>query len=185
MRPKGSKNKIFNPNNIYDKGKYSYLTVKYKGKDFQYKIDKDDKEEIIDKKWHRNYGGYAYTCSIKPRTMLHRLIMKAMLEKGKVVDHINGDRLDNTLKNLRVVTQRENVINTSRYSYSKNKRGNLPKGVSMISEKRLKESPNTKKYRAYITKDYKHIWMKSFSTLKEALKARKEKELEVYGKIYN
>lgn len=40
---------------------------------------------------------------------MHRLIMDP--PDGMVVDHINGDKLDNRRENLRVVSQRENAIN--------------------------------------------------------------------------
>lgn len=41
---------------------------------------------------------------------LHRLLVGAV--KGQVVDHINGDTLDNRLCNLRIVTARQNRANS-------------------------------------------------------------------------
>lgn len=43
----------------------------------------------------------------KKTTYLHRLLMNP--PKGKVVDHINKNTLDNRRKNLRVCTQRDNI----------------------------------------------------------------------------
>ena len=40
---------------------------------------------------------------------LSRFVMNA--PKGRLVDHINGDRLDNRRKNLRIVTARQNALN--------------------------------------------------------------------------
>lgn len=41
--------------------------------------------------------------------LMHRLIVGAM--PGEVVDHINGDALDNTIENLRIATAQENSRN--------------------------------------------------------------------------
>lgn len=56
--------------------------------------------------------GYGYPCSYISGTMvkLHHLIVGKPPE-GKVTDHINRNKLDNRRKNLRFVTQRENLLN--------------------------------------------------------------------------
>lgn len=46
----------------------------------------------------------------KPKTLyLHRLIMQP--SSDMVIDHINGDGLDNRRSNLRIVTKSENAFN--------------------------------------------------------------------------
>lgn len=48
--------------------------------------------------------------SIKqPLVYLHRFLMNP--KRGQVIDHLNGDTLDNRKSNLRVCTQRENMCN--------------------------------------------------------------------------
>lgn len=52
---------------------------------------------------------YAYIIKDKKKLRLHRYIMNC--PRNLVVDHINGNALDNRLENLRICTQRENTRN--------------------------------------------------------------------------
>jgi hypothetical protein len=64
-------------------------------------------------------------------TALSRFIMNP--PKGMVVDHINGDRLDNRRENLRIVTYRQNSLNRK----ARNNTGLA--GVSVSTDKRDKK----------------------------------------------
>ena len=48
---------------------------------------------------------------------LHHAILPP--KRGYVIDHINGDRLDNRKNNLRYLTYRQNAINSKPYNSSK------------------------------------------------------------------
>ena len=78
------------------------------------KIDAEDYDSISKHKWHTHPLGYAST-SIGGRKnqkslLMHRLIMDA--QKGDIVDHINGDKLDNRKSNLRICNQSNNIGNS-------------------------------------------------------------------------
>lgn len=76
-----------------------------------------------------------------------------------LVDHINNNPLDNKLENLQIITNRENS--------SKDKKGNLPTGVSIIG----------RKFRARIMIDGTKKHIGTFSTPEEASEAY-QKELK-------
>lgn len=70
-------------------------------------VDREDVKRILRFKWHYLKIGYAASKSC-PSLYMHRFIMNA--PKGLVVDHINGNTLDNRKKNLRVVTHSFNLL---------------------------------------------------------------------------
>ena len=86
----------------------------------------------------------------------------------KTIDHINHDKADNVLSNLREVTVKDN---------NRNKKSKKTFG---IFKRELKYYPYTIKYGARITVDNKHIYLGLHDTEAEAIKARKEAEVK-YG----
>ena len=82
------------------------------------KVDDEDYEYLNQWKWYASHSPsgniwYAQRSAYndgKRRTIkMHRLIMDA--NNKNVVDHIDGDGLNNCKSNLRECSQRENVIN--------------------------------------------------------------------------
>lgn len=102
----------------------------------------------------------------KPSPYLHRFLMNA--PRGLVVDHKNGDPLDNRKANLRLVTRRENARNVSG-----------GRGTSRLLGVSLNKA--TGLYRSRIYYEGKEIWLGYFQTEAEANLARLRKEKELFG----
>lgn len=74
-------------------------------------VDDADYDWLMQWKWRLNSKGYAirsYNVDYKEIVLcMHRVIMDAL--SGQFVDHIDGNRLNNTRANLRFVTQQQNL----------------------------------------------------------------------------
>lgn len=131
------------------------------------------------KSWNSHFAGKVALSTIKSNgymhgslfykcVMAHRIIW--LMVHGKwpdTIDHVNGNRSDNRLNNLREVTQPSNMKNTKRQN--RNKSG-FP-GVCF--EKRRQ------KWHARIqSKEGKSIHLGYFDSLRRAAKVRKRAEIE-------
>lgn len=86
-----------------------------------------------------------------------------------VIDHINGNKVDNRIENLRECTHTQNMRNSA------NKRTNTT-GVKGVTWR-----PTKGKFRARITVDRKEICVGHFLTLEEAALAVQEARLKYHG----
>lgn len=85
-------------------------------------VDDADYPRLSLFKWHMGNNGYACRKWIGPgyETYLHRFLIDA--PRGREVDHINGNKLDNRKSNLRLCStsqnhgnMRKSIVNTSGY----------------------------------------------------------------------
>lgn len=105
-------------------------------------------------------GKFYIECRVRGRCVLgHRLAWllhyREWPPSGFDVDHINRDKHDNRIENLRVLSRQENFRNSQRFDSA---------GVSFCRQTCL--------WKAYVTIDYKQRWLGRFATQEEAIKAR-------------
>ncbi len=104
--------------------------------------------------------------------LIHRLVCKAFIPNPcnkPNVDHIDNNRTNNNVNNLRYVTQQENTFNAT---ISKtNKSGH--KGICWHKE--------TKKWNAIITHNYKKYHLGLFENIDDAISTRQKKANELFG----
>lgn len=117
---------------------------------------------------HVGRNGYPRISIANKWRSLHRVIWAYVHGEWPTaeIDHINGIRTDNRICNLRLVTSLENAQNRKRYV--SNRSGTI--GVSQWKK--------NGKWRAYISKEYKIVYLGTFETKSEAVLARKKAELE-------
>lgn len=76
----------------------------------------DNKFKWLDKyKWHKLQTGYAATTIYRKTDTMHSIIngiLKIKKSNKMDIDHINLDKLDNRLSNLRACTRSQNIANT-------------------------------------------------------------------------
>lgn len=135
------------------------------------KVDLDKVEELKQFKIYiRKQGGDTWYAAISingKKVLLHRYLMGMHEEEysiKKVVDHINGDKLDDRIQNLRVCEHKDNMKN-------------IRKGNKVIGVSQLKNG----KWAARIMHNYKGMHLGYFDTEQEAIIARLTKEFELCG----
>lgn len=139
-------------------------------------IDDDDYNRVKNYSWcaHNEGSNWYAVTSIKNgnkhSTMrMHRLIMNA--KPNKIMDHINGNGLDNRKENLRFCTHREN----SRNKKAIIGRTSIYKGVSLRK--------STGKFEAYININLKRKHLGFFIDEIQAAKAYNKAAKKHYGKF--
>ena len=133
-------------------------------------ISPQDKHLLKKFTWYINANGYVEATKTirkkKHHFLLHRVIMGAN-GNDPLVDHIDGNKLNNRRSNLRFATLLDNAQNL------KNKRKNSSSGFRGVCWDKQKE-----KFKGYHTFNYKYHHIGYFDSKQEAhravLKYRKE-----------
>lgn len=116
--------------------------------------------------WHVDTEGYARTKIKGKVTKLHRYIMEAMPKQ--VVDHINGNLLDNRRCNLRFATKGQNKMNANVHK-------NSLVGVKGVSQR------ETGKYQTRIQVNGRQVHLGCFFTIRAAAQAYNDAAVKHFG----
>ena len=136
-------------------------------------VDDEDYEMISRHRWYSNKAGDNWYAHRQYRdngkqvlVLMHRLITDA--PKGKNVDHIDGNGLNNQKKNLRLCSHTQNLWN-------QRKRNKGYKGVT--------RHPNSDKWAVHITHHHETIYLGCF-TCQEAAARNYDKLAKIlYGEF--
>lgn len=171
---------IYSPNEWIDCGDYYECVLKDKNANeiARTKIDKEDKEKFKNYKLyarHQQDKMYAHISVLGTgrKIAVHRFLMglgDVKYSIDQVVDHINGDSLDNRKQNLRICTQHQNSQNSR-------KKGKVI-GVRFIKKY---NGSNFSKFSAGIMHNYRSIHLGYFDTKAEAVFARISYEKGICG----
>lgn len=128
-------------------------------------IDKEDYEKVSKFRWNFNNGAVSTNIKLvngrRTTLKMHRYILN-LPARHPLVDHINGDPLDNRKKNLRICNHAENLRNRGK---AKNNKSGY-KGVSWAK--------HANKWQASICTNYKQYHLGLFDDPKEAYRVYKK-----------
>ena len=143
----------------------------YKDGDLYWKISRTNRIKIGDKAGFIHPTGYKYIRINNKNHRTHRIIF--LYHHGflpQYLDHIDQDKLNNKIENLREVTRIQNGMNRKSYKNSSSKY----KGVSWNKQ--------NQKWVSYITINKKRKHLGSFINESDAAKIYNSAAIEYYGK---
>jgi len=137
-------------------------------------VDDDDFDYLNQFKWYLLKSKFNYYAIRTKRPenkliQLHRIVIKA--KQGEIVDHINGNKLDNRKCNLRICTKSQNCQNRKISKFNKS-------GFNGVSW-----SIKNKKWVAQIACNNKKMHIGFFNDAIEAAKAFNQAAVKYHGEF--
>lgn len=164
-------------NEIIIKNSVAQIRTKGKGKNFSFLIDEEDVNKILGRRWYLALykNGYMQVRINGGRSGKSFPLSIIILGKkeGYVVDHVNRNTLDNRKSNLRYVTPQQNSWNRIFI-----RRKATTNNVGVYTRAR-----HNGKFFAQICHNSKRIHLGTFTSLEDAVVARKAAEQKYYGEF--
>jgi hypothetical protein len=152
-------------------------------------VDDEDYERVMQYSWFPMVGKHTVYAATSVRipgrrskrctswTMQRMLLGIGPLEKGKIVDHIDSNGLNNQRTNLRLATRQQNTMNTVKMrSLAGEGLSSQYKGVCRNANKRTK-------WTARITHNGQPIFLGSYADEEEAARAYDAAAREHFGEF--
>jgi len=140
-------------------------------------VDDEDYEMLSAFSWsaYRYMAGQVYAVrsvtidGLQKKVGMHRVLL--LPAPDQLVDHVNGDTLDNRRSNIRLCSRYENRLNSKVDRRSET-------GVKGVTRR-----SRNGKFRAHIGANGKRIWLGSFDSIEEAMDARNTAAMELHGEF--
>lgn len=141
-------------------------------------VDEADYPLVSRFKWSYDKNGYVVRrMPVAPKRYkkisLHRWLLNA--QPGQIVDHADGNPLNNTRTNLRLCNGSQNSVNRRRQPSRVGRSASRYRGA--------RKELNSKNWGAMITCKGKRIYLGSYPTEEDAAKAYDAKAIELFGEF--